>query len=157
MIKDPACKNKTYRMNDLDAIISSEISKLALDPQYVRQLQEHKPAQDQKNIEDIQKQITSTSKKLSRLLDLYAEGICDLDDLSLKAKELNDHRESLKEDLARLQAHSTIPEAEVITAARSFADAMQHGSLSEKRLIIQQLINRIDIDGDQITIHWNFT
>lgn len=35
MIKDPNCKNKTWRMTDLDNIVLDEIKKLYLEPEYI--------------------------------------------------------------------------------------------------------------------------
>ena len=35
MIKDPNCKNKIYRIDELDKIIFDEIRKLAFDPDYI--------------------------------------------------------------------------------------------------------------------------
>ena len=35
MVKDPNCKNKNWKMEDLDALVFAEIGKLAVDPDYI--------------------------------------------------------------------------------------------------------------------------
>lgn len=38
----------------------------------------------------------------------------------------------------------------------SFEEALKFGTLEDRRTIIEQLIDKIVIDGDDVIIHWKF-
>lgn len=158
MIKDPNCKNKIYRIDDLDGIIFDEIRKLAIDTSYIDAIrQDHRQDETGRQISAIRQQIGSINSQISRLLDLYSTGRYSIDDLDSKTLPLTDQRNRLQATLESLQESTdTMTDAEVIDLVESFSDALDHGTLQERRTIIEQLINKIVIDNDEITIHWNF-
>lgn len=159
MIIDPNCKNKNYGIDELDNIIFDQIKKLALDPDYIRQLKKESGKEDvSAQITAIEKQIRTISAQLSRFMDLYSLGTFTIDELDQKTKPLAEQRIRLHHELERLQeSTSTMTEDQVIDAVQSFEEALKHGDLQQKRTIVSKLINKIIIDGDDITIHWNFT
>lgn len=78
-------------------------------------------------------------------------------ELDEKTTPLQDQRSKLKKELESLTNESKkMPDEQIIKLATSFEDAIEHGTLEERRSIIEALINKIMIDGDDITIHWNF-
>lgn len=108
-------------------------------------------------IHAIEQKIKSINAQLSRFMDLYGIGKYSIDELDEKTAPLHDQRSKLMNELKKLQADSKrITEDQVIQIVSSFDEVLEHGDLQDKRSIIEQLINRIDIDGDYITIHWNF-
>lgn len=158
MIKDPNCRNKSYRVNELDEMIFNEIKKLAIDPEYIKQIKKQaEKDDDMQKIHAIEKQIKSINSQISRFMDLYGLGNYDMDELDAKTAPLHEQRTKLKKELEKLQENSKrITEPEVLKLVESFEDALEHGDLQDRRFIIEQLINKIIIDGDDITIHWNF-
>lgn len=156
MIKDPNCMNKYYAVDDLDQVIFTEIKKLALDPDYIKTL--HQPKVDtDKQIEALEGQVKQISTQISRLMDLYSLGRYSLEDLDTKTAALHDQRTKLQAEIDRIQSgRKILPEATVKDLAGSFEAVLDHGDLSDKRRIITALIDRIIVDGDDITIHWNF-
>lgn len=158
MIKDPNCKNKIYRIHDLDNIIFTEIKKLAVDPQYIDQLKkESEKLEDVQKIHAIEQKIRSIDAQISRFMDLYGLGNYDIDQLDKKTAPLQEQRSKLKKELETLQENSKrITEPEVRKLVENFEDVLEKADLQQTRCIIEQLIDRIIIDGDDITIHWNF-
>ena len=158
MIKDPACKNKYYHINELDDLIFNEIKKLSIDPEYMKAVKkEAEKADDIQKIHAIEKQIKTINAQLSRFMDLYGLGRYDLDELDEKTKPLTEQRIKLKRELNKLQENSKrITEEQVMHLVESFDEVLEKGTLHDKKTIIEQLIDRIIIDNDQITIHWNF-
>lgn len=158
MIKDPNCKNKFYRVEELDNIIFNEIKKLSIDPEYMQHIKkEAEKEADVQKIHAIEKQIKSISNQLSRFMDLYGLGRYSLEELDEKTAPLAAQRTKLKKQLEKLQADSKrITEEQVIKIVSSFDEVLEKGDLHDKRAIIEQLIDRIVIDNDDITIHWNF-
>lgn len=157
-IKDPACKNKHYRMEVLDGIIFDEIKKLAIDPDYINQI---KSRSDQNNpdqqIHAIEKKIKSIDDQISRFMDLYGIGKFEIKDLDAKITPLQDQRSKLNLELEKLKKTTKrITEKDVIKLVESFEEALENGCLQDKRTIIEQLIDKIIINDDDITIYWNF-
>jgi chromosome segregation ATPase len=90
-------------------------------------------------------------------MDLYGLGKYDLKTLDEKMDPLNNQKLKLQKELKRLKSESNVlAESEVLKLVNSLDDALEHGDLHERRAIIEALINRIEIDNDEITIHWNF-
>ena len=157
MIKDPNCKNKNYRAEELDLMIYHELSKLAIDPEYVEHVRQNKPKHDvNEKIKSITSEIEKIDSQISKMMDLYALGSIDMDVISTKVSDLNKTKASLQKELDSLD----VPEADEMTTEeiQSIASMMNDKSLTlqDKRNIIQSLIYYIEIDNDDILIHWKF-
>ena len=150
MVKDPHCKNKYYSITDLDNTICEQIKKLALDPTYFQSL---KQPDDAQQITAIKQQIKTINAQVSRFLDLYGTGRFTINDLDEKTQPLIDQRDKLQNEINRLQAsHKHITDEQAVQLATAFDAA----TFEEKQSIIRQLIDKIVINDDAITIHWNF-
>lgn len=158
MVKDPNCKNKIYRTEFLDNLVIDQIKKLAIDPEYIKLLKTEASKTDEvQRIHAIENQIKQISSQLSRFMDLYGLGKYSLEELDEKTVPLTAQRTKLKAELEKLKTDSKrITEEQVMKLVESFEEVLEKGDLHDKRAIIEQLIERIDIDGDDITIHWNF-
>ena len=157
MIKDPTCKNKNYRMEVLEAAILGEIHKLAVDPDRIEQVRENRPVSDvAEKIKAINSEIAKIDTQISKMMDLYALGTIDLDVISGKVGELNSTKTTLTKELDSMNVPDT---KDVMTAEqiRSVAALMKDDlPLEDKRNIVQSLIYYIEIDEENIIIHWKF-
>ena len=160
MIKDPNCKNKSYRINELDNIIFDEIKKLALDPSYIHEIKSHHHATDEiiQKTKIIQEKIADLETQISRFLDLYGKGRFTFEQLDKQIIPLEEQKNKLNEELKSLEDDDTesMSEDEAIEIIGTFEEALERGNFDEIRGIITSLINHIDIDNDDITIYWNF-
>lgn len=157
MIKDPTCKNKNYRMEDLESAILGEIHQLAVDPGRIDQVRENRPVSDvTEKIKSITSEIAKIDTQISKMMDLYALGTIDLDVISEKVAELNSTKTALTKEMDSLNVPST---DDVMTdeQIRSIAALMKDDlPLEDKRNIVQSLIYYIEIDEENILIHWKF-
>jgi site-specific DNA recombinase len=157
MIKDPNCKNKNYRAEELDLAIMFELNKLAIDPEYVDHVRQNKPKNDvNEKIKSITSEIEKINSQISKMMDLYALGTIDMDVISTKVSELNKTKTALQKEIDSLD----IPDSDEMTVdeIQSIAAMMSDEKLTlqDKRNIIQSLIYYIEIDNDDILIHWKF-
>lgn len=143
MVKDPNCRNKIYRVEELDDIVLNEIRKLKLSPELLNAKQPIK--------KDVSAQIDKIDKQISRFLDLYGTGRFSFEQLDAKVKPL----EEQKSKLLATEPRKT-PQKEAINAIDSLDDVLATDDLKTARKLIESLINRIDIDGDDIFINWRF-
>ena len=157
MIKDPNCKNKIYKQLDLEFMIISAITQLALDPDYIEEMRETKPVNDVgKKIKTINAEIEKINNQISNMMDLYSLGNMPLDVINSKVTKLNDSKLALEKELDSLD----VPEEDTMSTEQiqNLANLINDKDLSleDKRRIVQSLIYYIEIDNDDIFVHWKF-
>lgn len=159
MIKDPNCKNKNWKRDDLDAIVFNEIKKLVIDPSYIHTIREDKVStSDEPNkIEIIRHEIKKIDEQISRFMDLYGLGRFTIEQVDEKVGTLNDQKNNLLKELSILNAeHGAITEEEAIEILESFDEVLEHGEFDEIRALIESLIYFIELDNEDVYIHWKF-
>jgi site-specific DNA recombinase len=140
MIKNPNCKNKTWSVEVLDDMILSEIKKLTLEDIKKR---------DSVDADILRKELAKIESQIKRYLQLYGTGRYDLDTLDGLVLPLEQKKMSIEDELKR------IPEEESIDLP-TLQEAVDTSSFDDKRQIVESLIQKIVIDGDDITIFWKF-
>lgn len=159
MIKDPNCQNKNWKMTELDNIIFDEIKKLALDPDYILNIRAEKLRKSDapNKIAIIKKEIEKLNEQISRFMDLYGIGRFTIDQVSDKVDPLNDRKKALEKELESLTGDvGELTDEETIQIVKSFGDILSRGNFDEIRLVIESLIYYIELDNEDITIHWKF-
>ena len=156
MVKDPNCKNKRWHTEELDNLVFEEIKKLAIDPDYILKLRDGKPEDERIGI--IKTEINKLDKQLERMMDLYEDGEMPLDIIQARIHKLNDKRGKLEDELEAiyLEEKKKLSHEETLSLVNSFGDILESGDMVEIRAVIGELINRIELDDDDVTIHWNF-
>lgn len=159
MIKDPNCKNKNYRMLDLDHIILSSITQLSFDTKYIEQMKEEKPVNDAgEKIKSINTEIKNITSQISNMMDLYSLGNMPIEIISQKVSALNETKQALEKELSSLDVTETEEEGMTIEEIQSLASLINNKELTleDKRNIVQSLIYYIEIDNEDVIIHWKF-
>ena len=148
--RDPNCKNKIYKMEQLDQIIFDEIRKLKLEDHTAPH-----PEVSEDKTKLIQAELIKVDKQISKVMDMYLMDDLPKDMLQAKIMELNTVKESLSDELNSLQDQAPTL-IQISKSIDSFDDILSSGSFDDIRAIMTQLIERIDIDGEDITIKWTF-
>lgn len=155
MVRDPNCKNKSYRDFVLDEIIYDEIRKLKTDSSYFDELRNSIDNTDK--IELISGQIDELDNQMSRLMDLYSVKGINIDSISEKIQTLSEQKEKLEEELYRLELeNSDVEKDTVLDLVDMFEDSLASGNSVLIHDVVMQIIDHIEIDGEDIIIHWNF-
>lgn len=87
MVKDPNCKNKNWKKEELEELVLGEIKKLKNEPLNV-------PDQGEQDdcTTHLLAEIEKTDRQKSRLMDLYGAGLFEMDELEAKIRPLNDQK-----------------------------------------------------------------
>ena len=147
-------------MKELDDIVLAEIRKLATDPEYITEI--CKEAKDRRvdepnKIDIIEKEIEKIDEQISRFMDLYGIGKFTIDQVSSKVDPLNNTRNNLLKELEALNAEAgRLTEEETREIAATAEEAIEFGDFDEIRTVIESLIAYIELDNDDVTIHWRF-
>ncbi len=159
MIKDPTCKNKNWKMNELDNLVFNEIKKLAMDPEYFNTLKD-KSFEDSDNSNKVvllKDEIKKIDEQISRFMDLYGIGKFTIDQVSGKIDPLNEQKNKLEKELKKLTVDTAeLTHDETIQIVKEFDEILASGDFNRIRLMIETLIYYIEIDDEKITIHWKF-
>lgn len=157
MVKDPNCKNKNYRAVDLDGFVIGEIAKLAVEPGRIQEVREKRPDNSvQDKVKAINGEIAKIDTQISKLMDLYAIGHIDISVISEKVGALNGQKTALEKEVASIEmpdSGDVMTDEQIRDMAALLNDDLP---LEEKRRIVQTLIYYIEIDNENIFIHWRF-
>lgn len=155
LVVNPDCKNKNYRDYVLEEIIYNEIRKLKTDKSYFDELRDS--VDNTEKIELIKKRIESVDSQISRMMDLYSLGTIDLNAIKGKIEPLNQEKTSLQDELESLEVELPSIEKETIMAlVDTFEKVLAEGNSMDIHDAIMELIDFIEIDGEDILINWNF-
>lgn len=151
MIRDRNCPNTIHRADKIDKIIFDELRGLKLGDvrSYRRTLEEHD------TIKPLQKELSKIEKQRSRLIDLYALGSFSPEELNAKIEPLNASKKAIEEQLASLSTQRRSMD-EMKTIVDSIGGILDAGEPVHIRRLIETLVDRVEIDGDDITIFWDF-
>ena len=157
MFSGERCDNTNYRVDKLEDIVLGELKKLALDPSRLQKDKDN--LYDTKGKEQaLSSQIEKLKEKKSRLIDLYSDGSFSAEMLTEKVKAVDLQAEKLQaeyEALVSSQGDSK-SRAEAVKMIKSLGDVLDRGRYEEIRLVIESLIEKITIQGDDILIKWRF-
>ena len=161
MSRMKGCKNPNYRVEELDSIILGEIESLKFEEGYLEQIISEGHEEKPNPIPSMQKELSSTERKISRLLTLYASDVeIDLEDLSEQIKPLYDQRDRLRREIERYQSEKHpdgyLTKEEVRKRLKDLS--LEDASLEQKRMLCNDLIEKIVLGREKgdITIYWRF-
>lgn len=144
----PKCKTPKYRGKVLDKVITDEVLKLAFDDEAIKAIIKPRKQTDHR------KAIKSLEKQKARLIDLYAVGGIELEELTIRINSVTERISLLKHDKPEP------PELSFEDAKKIFEDAKsifeEEGNIEQKRAILQSLIKKIVLNGDAVEIYWRF-
>ena len=147
-------------MEELDSLVFEEIRKLAINPEFISQIKKEKLQKveaEPNKIDIIEREIAKIDDQISRFMDLYGIGKFTIDQVSAKVDPLNETRQSLQRELDQLNAESgRLSEEEAIEIVESFEDILEGGDFDEIKKLIDTLIYYIEVDKEDVYIHWKF-
>ena len=155
MVRDRACKNTTWRVEKLDGLILGQIAQLATDPAQIPRVSSQPHPEEQ--IAALEAQLAEVRRRKARLLDLYAtETALTPSDLAARINPLSEQEGRLQGEIEALRASSGVDEKKAATLVATFSDVIASGDPARIRTLVESLIDRIDLDGSQLTIRWRF-
>ncbi|WP_313524113.1 recombinase family protein [Anaerotignum sp.] len=154
-IVDPNCKNDNWKIEELDSLVIQTIRELMENKEMLQELT-NKPSQEKNNLLDADKincRIDSINKQVSKLIDLYQVGSLPMDILTNKVESLDREKNILLEKLNMKEDNTDSVTAFMVTL-NSFETSFETFDLDAKRMLIAALIQRIEVNGNHVKIHW---
>lgn len=155
MVRDPNCRNTTYRDYRLEELVYNEIRQLKGDPAYIGKLRRSVDTSAQQIT--IQARLDKLTGQISKLMDLYSLGAIPLDAIQAKVEPLAAEKRALESELRTLQATpDAVPEEHIHGLVDVFEQILATGDTAAIHDAVAELIDHIEIDGEKVLIHWNF-
>lgn len=154
LVHDPDCKNKTWREAELNELVFDQIKQLALEENHPKPDE----SKNENSIKILEDRIKELNSQILKLMDLYKLDSIPFELLQNKIKDIDEQKKQLEAQLLDLKNEDKkkLSMKETIKLARSFDEVLKNGSFDEIRHVITTLIEYIEIDGEDIAIHWNF-
>jgi site-specific DNA recombinase len=159
LVKDPNCKNKNWKIAELDEIVLGEIKKLALNPELVGKAQEKKikKSDSAEQIKILQNEVKKAEEQISRFMDLYGIGKFTTEQLLSKTDPLHIQINALNYEIEKLSTtQGQLTEEETLQILDTVEDVIENADFKEIRKMIESLISKIELDDETVYIHWKF-
>lgn len=149
------CSNKNWKVDELTNQVFDQIKQLAFDPDYIAEIQ-NEP--ENNNDVLIQEEINKLDDQLSKLMDLYALGRMPIDMIEKKVKDIDEQKIKLEEELHNIELEKSerLSHDQIKQIVKQFPDVLESGNFEEIRSIIADIIDKIELKNDDITIFWRF-
>lgn len=163
MVRDADCTARSWRKDELEAIIDYEIRNLIFDDDALGRLlrkKDEKIVAPDSQAMAMAKKVENLDRQIERIMDLYQDGTIPVDILNERVKKLYSEREQLAASLAETSAAAGEELSREDTRAflDSVAGIWDHATIAEKRTILSVLVNAIRVgDGDRVEIEWTFS
>ncbi len=159
----PVCRNRMQRVDDLDTAVWNDACALLNEPDRLHQefeRRQQRPTADQRTAEEerLRKAIAKVQQGMSRLLDVYTEGVVDRGEFQPRMERLQDRKNKLEGELRALTEQTQRDDALrlVCSQVQDFADQMKaHLTTADwttRREILRALVKRVEVDNDTIRI-----
>lgn len=158
MSKADTCDNHIWKAEELENLIIGEIQKLADDPTCIHGMRTNSESLESQNKTLIlEREIEKINSQKSRFMDLYGLGEFTAQELTAKIAPLNERRQALEHEISLIQSDDTaLSEDEAVKIVRSFSDVLERGDFNETKILIQSLVEKVEIDGQNVDIFWKF-
>lgn len=149
------CNNKSWKVDDLTEQVFDQIRQLAIDPDYMNEIS---TVEDEHDDELMQEAVNKLEDQISRLMDLYVIGNIPVDVIQQKVNEIGERKSTLEAEIERIheERENRIAQDEIQERIKEFPQILERGDFNEIRAIIADLIDKIELNGDDITIYWRF-
>lgn len=146
------CESGYYDMELLEHYVLTRIAQLQNDPDKIQELfsDDTSPAVDK---QAIQKQIDSLTLKLSKLNDLYLDDRITLDELRTKSADFIKQRNALEEEIKKASNDKQAGQRKKIEKLLD-ASSVFDMSYDNQKVIVRELIDKVQVTSDKIVIRW---
>ena len=159
-----SCFAKNIRADSLEPMVWGTVSHLLSQPKLISEQvknQEQHPAGAylEATLDRVSQAIERKEIEADRMLDAYKIGAIDLPTLKRKMDAINSEKASLSEEQARFESELHKAQAQELNDEKlyqfcqSLPTTLTNLDFEDKRQILREVIDRIVVDGDDLTIY----
>ena len=160
MIKSDSCSNRKehFTVSDLDALVLEEIKKLALDPASLDALAEESAGETPPDLGAFRERLGNVEKQITRLLNLYQNGVVELEEIQDRLSALKEERKAAQNCLDEAEAENSgkMSKGEAAAVLASLSGIIEAGDSDGLYALVHSLIEKVVILNGDVTIYWAF-
>lgn len=165
MMKADNCDNKIWNVNELEAAVESQINKLLFDKKYYKRLvDEHNKSKSKRTSKKseadiIKEKISECDNQISKFMDLYQSDSIPAEILSQRIDKVYREKLQYEEQLERIEPQAPKKDFDAQSVEDMLSDLSSIWKIadkSEKRMVLEALVDRIVLDGESVKIEWSF-
>lgn len=146
------CDQSVWKMSEMDELVFSEIRKLTLESPVFAPKSSSGEINDR---EVISAKMGEIDRKIERIIDLYSMDNAPREQIQEKLTALSAQKEAMIRQLDSIEEPMTAEEATDLV--KSLETVLESGDVDEVRALVSSLIEKIEVNGDNITIFWAFS
>lgn len=153
-IVDPNCKNENWKIEELDALVCNQIDTLITKPGDLEALLASADKEKTVKVDKaaMRRRVAEIDAQIQKLIDLYQVGAIQMDTITSRTNALSAERTEL---LGQIDAPDDIPSVDLfLTAVEAYQQGFERGDTDERRLLIAALVERVTIDGQEVSLSW---
>lgn len=161
--RNKTCRNPEINRDKLESIVLDRLSNVLFNPEVIPDLIERyntyiseKNSGAKERVSRLSKELRDVERKISNAVDLMIE--TGSASLKKKLRELEEQQEALKFSLLEAEASMaclTYSEEQITELFLKAKQQLKEGTLSVRRQIIDQYVNRVVVYPDKIEVHLN--
>lgn len=158
MVKDPSCMAPHIPVEELDAMVEAEVLYLAEDPSRVDEVIKKRAAGDggSKIAAGVSEEIARLDMEISRLMDLLQhDQLATVEDVAERISQVHAERMKLVPSL-----RENVPRQYDVEGAKMLLHDIRFGwsrlDMRGRRALLSQLIDRVQINAEDIRVLWSF-
>lgn len=153
------CINKSYYFKDLDKMILDEVRKLKFDPSYIKKIQDQvedkvNPIEEANRI--LEEKVEDIDRQMKRMLDLYQVGSIPTDVITERINELSSQKAKVLSQIVEVVPEVKLSFDETLSILETMEKVLEGTDEQKKKEFLGSLIDKIEIDNEDIIIHWAF-
>lgn len=150
---DPNCMNDNWKISVLDDLVCEQVDLMVSQTDilgYVMASSQEKTETVDKS--RMKKRIAEIDAQITKLLDLYQIGGIPIEKITERINSISSEKEILEKQLIKPEENASTDK--FLEAAEAYKGGFENGDTDEKRAFLSSLIERISIDGKNVSIHW---
>lgn len=155
MVKDPNCKSPHIPFEELDAMVEADVLRLAGDLSLVDELKKRATMDGSSSTESKSEEVQRLDAEIGRLMDLLQyDALVSVEEVAERIEAVHAQRVRLLPKVDEERRQYDVESAKLIL--RDIQFAWEGLDVRGRRGLLQQLIDRIQIDADGVRIVWAF-
>lgn len=157
MVKDPSCKSPHIPVDDLDAMVEAEVLRLASDPSLVDEIIKKRAADDGgSDVAGKSEEVQRLDAEIGRLMDLLQhDALASVGDIAERIEKVHAERmELLSGEREIVPGHYDVEGSKMLL--RDIRHGWSEFDLRGRRSFLLQLIDRVQINAEDIRVVWSF-
>ena len=155
MVKDPNCKSPHIPVEELDAMVEADVLRLAGDLSLVDELKKRATMDGSSSTESKSEEVQRLDAEIGRLMDLLQyDALVSVEEVAERIEAVHAQRVRLLPKVDEERRQYDVESAKLIL--RDIQFAWEGLDVRGRRGLLQQLIDRIQIDADGVRIVWAF-